>query len=162
MIVVSNTSPLTNLAAIGHFELLQNLFGEIHIAEGVWQELNSGGVPHPGSREADAAGWILRHSVDNQPLVRALRRDLDTGEAETITLAIELEAALVLIDEREGRHAAIRLGLQPMGVLGILLMSKERGHVVDIRPLLDTLRQEAGFYVSDQLYRSVLTAAGER
>lgn len=48
-----------------------------------------------------------------------------------------------------------------MGVLGILLMSKEKGHLGDIRPLLDALRQKAGFYVSDRLYRSVPTAAGE-
>lgn len=40
MIVASDTSPLTSLAAIGHFELLRKLFGEIHIAEGVWEELN--------------------------------------------------------------------------------------------------------------------------
>lgn len=43
MIIASNTSPLTNLAAIGHFELLQMLYGEIHIAQGVWHELNHGG-----------------------------------------------------------------------------------------------------------------------
>jgi uncharacterized protein len=51
MIVVSNTSPLTNLAAIGHFELLRKLFGEIHIAHGVWEELVSGS----GSREPPIA-----------------------------------------------------------------------------------------------------------
>lgn len=50
MKVVSNTSPITNLAAIGQFQLLEALFGEIHIAEGVWEELNAGGS-HPGSRE---------------------------------------------------------------------------------------------------------------
>lgn len=43
MIVTCNTSPLTNLTAIGHFELLHRLFGEIHIAQGVWEELNAGG-----------------------------------------------------------------------------------------------------------------------
>lgn len=43
MIVVSNTSPLTNLEAIGQFELLQKLYGTIHIPDGVWYELNAGG-----------------------------------------------------------------------------------------------------------------------
>lgn len=43
MIVVSNTSPLTNLAAIGQFALLQKLYANIHIAEGVWNELNAQG-----------------------------------------------------------------------------------------------------------------------
>jgi predicted nucleic acid-binding protein len=36
MIVVSNTSPLTDLVAIGCFGLLWTLFGELHIAHGVW------------------------------------------------------------------------------------------------------------------------------
>ena len=43
MIVVSNTSPLTNLAAIGQFNLLRKLYDEIHITRSVWQELNARG-----------------------------------------------------------------------------------------------------------------------
>jgi len=43
MIVVSDTSPLTNLAAIGQFGPLKRLYGQLTIAEGVWQELNAGG-----------------------------------------------------------------------------------------------------------------------
>jgi hypothetical protein len=92
MIVVSNTSPLTNLAAIGHFELLRELFGQIHIAEGVWRELNHGGQRHPGSHEVENASWIDRHEVENRMLVTILRRDLDCGEAETLVLAIEMKA----------------------------------------------------------------------
>jgi predicted nucleic acid-binding protein len=41
MIVVSNTSPLTNLAAIGQFDLLRRLYSSINIADGVWDELNA-------------------------------------------------------------------------------------------------------------------------
>jgi hypothetical protein len=53
MIVVSNTSPLTNLAAIGQVDLLRQLYARVHIAESVWDELNAGGVRWPGS---DAVG----------------------------------------------------------------------------------------------------------
>src|SRR6185295_19416675 len=120
MIVVSNTSPITNLAAIGHFELLRELFGEVHIAQGVWLELNKGGRRHPGSQEVEDAAWVHRHEVSNKTAVTILGRDLDLGEAETLTLALELGADLVLLDEQEGRHAALRLGLRPFGALGIL------------------------------------------
>ncbi len=161
MLIVSNTSPLTNLAAIGHFDLLQSLFSEVHIADGVWNELNAGGHPYPGSREVEAAAWILRQTVGDLPLVHALCRDLDRGEAETLALAVEFKADLVLLDEREGRRAAVRLGLRPLGVLGILLRGKETGRVKELRPLLDALRHEAGFFVSDQLYRRVLAEASE-
>jgi len=37
MIVVSDTSPLTSLAAIGQFGLLHRLYGRLHIADGVWE-----------------------------------------------------------------------------------------------------------------------------
>ncbi|MCZ7673281.1 MAG: hypothetical protein M5U34_42300 [Chloroflexi bacterium] len=59
MIIVSNTSPLTNLAAIGQFNLLQKLFGEIHIAAGVWAELNAFGQMWPGSQDTAAAPGLF-------------------------------------------------------------------------------------------------------
>jgi len=43
MIVVSDTSPLTNPAAIGQFDLLRQLYGEVQIATGVVDELNARG-----------------------------------------------------------------------------------------------------------------------
>jgi predicted nucleic acid-binding protein len=162
MIVASDTSPLTSLAAIGHFELLQTLYSEIHIAEGVWQELNHGGRRHPGSHEVEKAPWVYRHEVRNQALVAVLRRDLDRGEAETLALAVELKADLVLLDEKEGRHAASRLGLRSLGALGILLQAKRLGTVTEVRSLLDALREQAGFFLSDSLYWQVLEQAGEK
>src|SRR5210317_233007 len=102
MIVVSNTSPLTNLAAIGQFDLLYRLYGQVHIAEGVWEELNAGGIRWPGCVEVSQASWVERHVVQNQYLVAALQRDLDRGEAETIALALQLGTDMVLLDEKEG------------------------------------------------------------
>jgi len=161
MIVVSNTSPLTNLAAIGHFDLLHELYGEVHIADGVWQELNAREQRWPGRDEVAAANWIELHAVRNQALVTALRRDLDRGEAETIALALELSADLVLLDEREGRHAAQRLELHVAGVVGLLLEAKSRSAVATIRPHLDALRHKAGFYLAEGVYHSALALAGE-
>ena len=161
MIVVSNTSPLTNLAAIGQFALLRELFGELHIAEGVWAELNAKGQHWPGRSEVAAASWVQQHIVHNQALVTALQRDLDRGEAETTALALELKAGLVLLDEREGRRAAQRLGIRVMGVVGTLLMAKERDILDKVRPHLDAIRHKAGFYLGENVYQSALSLAGE-
>lgn len=161
MIVVVNTSPLTNLAAISQFDLLHHLYGQLHIAQGVWEELNAEGQRWPGRDQVAGANWIERHVVQNRPLVTALQRDLDRGEAETIALALELEASLVLLDEWEGRHAAKRLGLRVMGVVGLLLEAKACGAVKAVRPHLDALRQAAGFYLGDSLYDHALSLAGE-
>ncbi len=162
MIVVSNTSPLTNLAAIGQFALLRELYNELHIADGVWDELNAGGKRWPGRDEVAAANWVQRHTVQNQALVIALRRDLDRGEAESIALALELSADLTILDEAEGRHAAQRLGLHITGTVGVLLEAKSKGAVRLVRPHLDALRQTAGFYLSDSLYQLALRLAGEK
>ena len=115
----------------------------------------------PSSREAvAAAGWTERRSVVNTPLVEALRRDLDLGEAETIALALELDAELVLMDEREGRRAAQRLGLKTLGVVGVLLDAKRQGFLPAVRPALDALRT-VGFYLGEPVYRRGLELAGE-
>jgi predicted nucleic acid-binding protein len=155
MIVVSNTSPLTSLAVIGQFDLLRKLFGEIHIPHGVWEELNHGGQRHPGSNEVENSSWVHRQKVSDQTVLVLLQRDLDRGEAETLTLALELKADLVLLDEQEGRHAAIRLGFQPFGVLGILLQAKRKGHVGEIRSLLDAFgAKRVSFLATTSIDRS--------
>jgi predicted nucleic acid-binding protein len=161
MIIVSNTSPLTNLAAIGQFDLLRRLYGGLHIPDGVWDELNARGQRWPGRDEVATADWIERHAVQNQTLVTALRRDLDRGEAESIALALELGADLILMDEREGRHAAQRMGLRVLGVVGVLLEAKAHSALDTVRPHLDALRQTAGFYLSESLHRHALELAGE-
>jgi predicted nucleic acid-binding protein len=161
VIVVSNTSPLTNLAAIKQFSLLSRLYGEVHIPDGVWEELNEGGNRWPGSAEVASADWIHRHDVQNEALVISLMRDLDRGEAQSIALSLELKADLILLDEKEGRRAAQRLGLRTLGVVGVLLEAKALGEIEHIRPHLDALRQAAGFYLSKSVYRTALAAAGE-
>ena len=161
MIVVSNTSPLTNLAAIGQFTLLRDLYSQLHIANGVWAELNAYGQVWPGTIEVGNADWITRAPVENAPLTATLRRDLDRGEAESIALALTLNAELLLLDEKDGRHAAQRLGLRVLGTLGILLEAKQKGLLPAIHPLLDALRQKAGFYVSNRVYHHLLELADE-
>ena len=88
-LVVSDTSPLTNLAAIGCFDLLRQLYGSLLIAEGVWHELNAGGRQWPGRNEVVTAPWVQRRVPENRSLVAALHQDLDLGEPESIALALE-------------------------------------------------------------------------
>ncbi|MFN8473097.1 MAG: DUF3368 domain-containing protein [Anaerolineae bacterium] len=161
MIAVSNTSPLTNLAAIGQFGLLHRLFGNICIPEAVWDELNAGDHSWPGRNEVAQSAWVQHHATQNHPLVTALLRDLDRGEAESIALAIELEADLILLDEKEGRRAAQRLGLRVVGVVGVLLQAKTAGLLDRVQPHLDALRQVAGFYLSESVYHHALLLAEE-
>lgn len=66
-----------------------------------------------------------------------------------------------MLDEQMGRLAARDFGLRVMGVVGLLLRAKELGLVDQVRPLLDGLRQKAGFYLSEPVYDHALEVAGE-
>lgn len=156
MIVVSNTSPITNLAAVGQLDLLRKIFGCVIVPDAVVQELTAGGVAWPGAVELAQADWIRVEDVREQYLVDALRLELDYGEAATIVLALQTDAELILLDEQAGRTAACYLGLEVMGVVGILLRAKQHGYIPQVRPLLDALRHQAGFFLSAQVYEHAL------
>jgi len=159
--IVSNTSPIINLACIGRLDLLPALFGEIVVPHAVFHEVTVAAPDAPGAEDVRSAAWVRRHPVANQSLVAALRLELDPGEAEAIACAIEAKATLLLMDERRGRKVAQRLNQPTTGLLGVLLLARKRGLLDTIQPSLDDLRRLAGFWISDSLYRQVLREVGE-
>ena len=161
MSIVSNASPLINLARIGQLELLHDVYGEILVPEGVWREVVVEGEGQPGAAKVKAADWIIRRSVSQESLRNALRQELDAGEAEAIVLALEAGAELLIMDERLGRETARHLGVRCMGLIGVLVESKHRGLLPAVKPTLDALRDVAGIRVSDALYARVLRDQGE-
>ena len=161
MIVVSNTSPINNLAAIEQLHLLKALYGSIIIPAAVYRELTGYGTALPGCREVQTYDWIERREAMELPLLKSLKKKLHEGEAEAIALAIELNADWVLIDENRGRSAANQYGVKFTGVLGILVKAKEEGLIPLVKPLMDRLISEAGFWVNESLYFQILQLAGE-
>lgn len=159
MIVVSDTSPITNLAAIGQLDLLRQLYQQVIIPEAVFQELMTQGGQHPGAIVQQLA-WVEMRAVVNRNVVKALRAELDEGEAEAITLAQELAANVLLMDERLGRAAAARFGLKVVGILGVLIEAKRQGLIHEVKPLVEAL-MELGFRIGPNLYQQVLLTAGE-
>lgn len=159
--VVSNTSPLMNLAIIGQLDLLRHFYETIHVPNAVWNELVEQGAGKPGSEAIAPATWIQTHTVQNRHLVIALREQLDAGESEAIALALERQATLILLDETEGRRVAASYGLVKTGVLGILLQAKKQGIIPSLRAEMEKLQREAHFWISPPLFEKLLRSAAE-
>lgn len=163
MPVVSNTSPVLNLAIIGQLSLLREQFGEICIPAAVLEELCVE-EDLPGSqamRQAMQEGWLRVEGVEDQALVKVLQRDLDRGESEVIVLAIQMKAECTLLDEREARRVAKSLGLRVTGVLGILLRARREDKLLSLQKAMDELRERAGFRIGEGLYADVVRESGE-
>jgi len=163
VIVVSDTSALTNLAAVNHLKLLNQLYGQVFIPEAVYRELTAIIPPASGAVEVDANKWLQVKIVANRRAVERLHNEarLDPGESEAIVLALELGADLLLIDERRGRTEANRLGVRITGLLGILIEAKQKGLINAVKPLMDRLIATSEFRVSSALYDQILTMVGE-
>ena len=161
MSIVSNASPLINLARIERLDLLPRLYGELIIPEAVWREVVIEGVGQPGADEIESASWVQVQPATNRELVQALRQELDAGEAEAIALALEVGAEMLLMDEHLGRETAVHMGVRCLGLIGVLIEAKRKELVSGVQPLLDALRDVAGFWISESLYRRVLQDEGE-
>jgi len=163
MRVVSDTSPLSNLAIIGRLPLIFEQFGAVSVPEAVSIELAR--LPHRMGQRALAEsrdnGFLNVVAIRDRTAADLLSTHLDRGEAEAIALATGLKADWLLIDERAGRIFARRIGLRITGVLGILIRAKIKGRIPLVKPELQALRSEARFFIGNDLERGVLAAAGE-
>ncbi|MCP4404840.1 MAG: DUF3368 domain-containing protein [bacterium] len=98
----------------------------------------------------------------NTPYVQqSLMLELDRGEAAAIALALESGITQILIDEADGRATAKAMGLQPIGVLGILLRAKHEGKIISLSEEMSRLRHDAGFFIAETLFQRLRQEAGE-
>ena len=135
MPVVSDTSPILGLTAIGHLELLHQQFGAVLISSAVLAELKTES-DFRGTiliRKALKDGWLGSCEVQNIHLVQSLAFELDPGEAQAIALAIELGVQILIMDEYDGRAKSRAFGLRAVGILGILLRAKKEGQIESLK-----------------------------
>jgi uncharacterized protein len=160
MIIVADTTPLSELAKIGELDLLPQVYGKIMIPTEVYQEITTG--EHPAARLIKSVNWLNICSVIDSEKVSNLQQitQLDLGESAAIILAEELKATLILIDDLEARKVAISRNLSVTGTLVSLLTAKQLGIINYVKPLLDALINQ-GTHISSQLYQQVLVIAQE-
>jgi predicted nucleic acid-binding protein len=151
MIVVTDTSPINYLVLIDEIDILPKLFGKVILPEAVWKELN----------DMDSPDEVLEW-VEDLPVwidIRAARKidttiNLDRGEQEAISLAKELNADLLLVDDRKARNVAIELGYNIAGTINILESAHKRD-LVDLKRAFKSL-QQTNFRISEKLIEEIL------
>ena len=153
MLVVSDTSPITSLISIRKVEILQDIYETVLIPQAVAVELQSyhDGIP----------SFIETAQIKDVSAVQELSVRLDRGEAESIVLAKESRADYLLIDESLGRSVARSEGVPVVGLVGVLLIAKKRALVSSVTDALESLEQEAGFYLPDDVKSMAIKEAGE-
>ncbi len=161
MIVVADAGPVIHLAAAGVLDLLPSLFGRVLVPREVYDEVVQHGAGRAGSAELAVAAWIeVRDSGGDSAVQSLLLQELDRGEAAAIALAVAVGAELLLIDERAGRQAALRLGLECGGSPRVILEAKRRGLVESVADIVERMRR-GGVWLSPMLVRAVRAEAGE-
>ena len=161
MIVVADTSVVINLCCVGQGGLLRQLFGEIVIPPTVAAEFARLASSAPRFAGLTLPEGIRQQAPTTLPALLRSAIGLDPGEAAALALAVEIHADAVLLDERRGREAASQLGLRAIGILGLLIQAKSAGILAAVRPVLDDLQRDAGFWIADPLRQQVLSLADE-
>lgn len=160
MLVIADTGPVNYLLLVGHIDILSALFGNVILPSVVRDELKDPGTPlvvrnwiaHPPP-------WVDVRLTTSDPDAVALK-GLDAGEAAAITLAVELDADLLLMDDREGVVAARRKGFAVTGTLGVLGLGAERD-LLNLGEAFDRLRR-TNFRCPKDVMDQLLTKASRK
>jgi predicted nucleic acid-binding protein len=134
-------------------DLLERLFAEIAIPPAVAEEVRPTLPLLPA--------WIRTRQLSRPLDAAILRAALGPGETETLGLAQEFAAELVILDERAARTLAFNLGLMVAGTAGLLARAKRAGFIPAVQPLLEQLLS-LGFRMSSAVIERVLADAGEQ
>jgi predicted nucleic acid-binding protein len=151
MLVVADATPLNVLIRLGLSEILATLYGEVVIPPAVAAELTHAHAPIEVREWIHAApAWLsVRRPVNVDPSLVS-----GAGECEAISLALELHADFLLVDDKEARTVARRLNLPITGTVGILALAAARG-LVELPSALKRL-QCIGFYIDEEIIQRVI------
>jgi predicted nucleic acid-binding protein len=149
--IVSNSSPLIALEQIGQLRLIEYLFNSVFVPPGVVSEVSS---------ILSLPGWIVKQDLSQAVGPIILSASLGQGESETISLALEMKARLLILDDRPARRLARTLDFPIIGTLGILSAAKHANFLPVVRPSLNALMQH-NFRIAPMLLKQVLRDLGE-
>lgn len=154
MTVVADTSVLCYAVLLECDDILPALFERVHIPPSVHAELVAAETPEAVQRWASSSpSWLQIDPLQGEPHEMLAR--LHLGEREAITLAEELKADLLLLDEKKARHLAEMRGLRMTGLLGVLVEAADQ-KLLSLPTAIEKLRH-TNFRAPPALLKSLLT-----
>jgi predicted nucleic acid-binding protein len=147
-VVIADTGPVHYLLLIGHIHIQAALFENVILPSAVQDELTDPGTPlSVRNWIAHPPAWMeIRHP--SQLLPGLLSRDLGAGETAALALAAELNADLVLLDDRQAVSVAHEMGITITGTLGLLARASRLG-LLDLAESFDRLKRTNFRYKQD-------------
>jgi predicted nucleic acid-binding protein len=154
--IICNASPLIFLSKINRLHLLDDLFAQVLIPDGAWNEV----VWKPDDltenlNKLKSSNKLTIFTVNNRTAVSAMIGRLHLGEVEVIVGANELDISDVILDDGYARSKAKQMGLSVTGTLGILIVGYKLGLLTDLGSEIDKLRA-VGFRISDAILDQVM------
>ncbi len=143
--IISDSTTIITLLNIDKLEILHNLFDVVYLPQRVYNE-----IVIDEKIELDRSFFIIKEIKDRR-LYSILLKALDSGEAEAIILAMEMNLSLI-IDERKGRKVAKNLGINIFGFIGLLLLNHKNGYLSESGTIdVFNKAKEQGFRVGQRL-----------
>jgi uncharacterized protein len=152
---VSNTSPLIFLSKIDRLDLLSHL-AKIQIPSEVLEEIESkDDLAKECIEQACYAG-----KIEVIKIAALIDEPIHIGEKAAISLAVEIQPELILLDDEKAKKIARNYSLKPVGTLGVLLIAKKRGLITKVKPEIEKLLAN-NFRATDDLIYQILKQANE-
>ena len=142
MIVISDSSALISLLGVEKLDILGKLFETVMIPEAVYNEVFNKKVSNLDLKKTK---FLQIEKVTDRKMVKLLKMQLGYGESEVIALALEKGIDRVIIDDKQARKVADKLGLKVIGTLGILILAKEKQVIKEVRPLVLSMMEKINF-----------------
>jgi predicted nucleic acid-binding protein len=146
MLVVADGSPLIVMISIGQVEILPKLFGRIIVPPEVSAKLKQANRTQV-VREfmTTPPAWLIEQAPTNLQSIPSLH----AGEIAAISLAQELKADLLLIDDVQGRKEAAARKIPLTGTIGVIELSASRG-LLDLADAFERVKT-TDFWISHKL-----------
>jgi hypothetical protein len=160
-LIISNTTPLINFSSKERLDILYKLFGEIKIPPAVNTELLEKVKIFPKLQVALDNPNISVLKLKDEKISAFLNIDLHLGESESIALALENQAQLLLLDEIEGRRIAQYHKVKFIGTVGCLTLAKQKKIISEVKPVINDIIEKGNFWLSEKLYLDVLKTNSE-